>query len=152
LRSDVIATFVLAATLGCAANVTPSPAPAPAAAPTQTPVPETSVADPGERFSLRPGESMRIRGEPVALTFQKITSDNRCAVDVVCVTGGEARGMFWLARQGQFGIQFEIGTENPAVVANGYAITLRSVSPAPLSTVTIDPASYVVEVTVSPPS
>lgn len=95
---------------------------------------------------------MRIRGEPVTLTFQKITSDNRCAVDVVCITGGEARGMFWLAKQGQMGVVFEIGTENPGVVVNGYAITLRSVSPAPLSTITIDPASYVVELDVTPPS
>lgn len=115
------------------------------------PPPETPVAAAGERFQLRPEESMQIAGTPVKITFEKIVSDNRCAVDVVCIVAGEARALLRLDQRGKLSIGFELDTgRTPRATVNGYRVSLVGVSPAPLSTIQIDPRSYVVELIINP--
>lgn len=103
----------------------------------------------GEQFSIQPGESVAIRGEPVTIAFERILSDNRCAIDVVCIVAGEARGAFRVT-VGRASDSFELATDpkSTAEVA-GYRIALVGMTPAPRSTVRIDPRQYRAELVVS---
>jgi hypothetical protein len=104
----------------------------------------------GERFLLRPGESASIRGDRLTITFEGILSDNRCPIDVVCITAGEARAAFRVERPGEPADSFELDTDrNPTRAVAGHQISLISVSPAPRSTVRIAPGDYRVELVVS---
>jgi hypothetical protein len=133
----VIVALLLALALGCAH------APAP---------PEIPTVDLGERFTLRPGESAAVAGTPAKVTFERIFSDNRCAVDVVCIVAGEARAWFRLDAEPGRSDTFTLDTDrNGTALVGGYRVSLLSVSPAPRSTVRIDPRNYVVELTVSSP-
>ena len=104
----------------------------------------------GERFWLRAGESAAIRGERATVTFERVLSDSRCAVDVQCIWAGEARGAFRLETRGGDPVSFELDTDRERTrEVGGYRITLHDVSPAPKSTVRIPPSEYRVEITVS---
>ena len=103
-----------------------------------------------ERVTLRASESAAIPGTPARITFDRIVSDSRCAIDVVCIQAGEATASFRIDARRGGADAFVLDTErNRSAVVSGYRVTLVSVSPAPRSTVRIDPRSYVVEVTVS---
>ncbi len=43
----------------------------------------------GEEFSLSIGQTVTISSEDLAITFEEVSGDNRCASDVVCITAGE---------------------------------------------------------------
>jgi hypothetical protein len=113
------------------------------------PVAETGPAL-GERFSLRAGESASIRGEGAAITFERILTDSRCAVDVQCIWAGEARGAFRFEKRGGPALSFELDTNRePVREVGGYQVSLLAVSPGPKSTVRIAPADYRVELSVT---
>jgi hypothetical protein len=104
----------------------------------------------GERLSLRPGESARIRGERATFVFERIVSDSRCAVDVQCIRAGEARAAFRLETGGAAEISFELDTDRERTrEVGGYRVTLIGVSPAPRSTVRVAPGEYRVDIMVS---
>ena len=135
MRSDAIAALLFAAALGCAH--VPGPA-------------RAFTVSLGERFTLQPGGSARISGTPARLIFERILSDNRCPVDVVCIVAGEARA--WLRMEAEPGRSDTVTLDtdrNPAAVVAGYRVTLLSVSPLPKSPVHIAPGSYSVELAVT---
>ena len=104
----------------------------------------------GERFWLKAGESATIRGERSTVTFERIVSDSRCAVDVQCIRAGEARAAFRLKAGGAPDVSFELDTDRERTREVGrYIVTLHDVAPAPRSTVRIAPADYRAEITVS---
>ena len=112
------------------------------------------VADAGpalaERFWLRAGESAVMRGERATVTFERIVSDSRCAIDVQCIRAGEARAAFRLKAGGALDVSFELDTDREQTrEVGGYRVSLLDVSPAPKSTVRIAPREYRVEITVS---
>jgi hypothetical protein len=136
LRSRAALTLFLAVTAACAHAPQAPPA--------------TRTADLDERFSLRPGESAAVEGTPARITFERILSDNRCAIDVQCITAGEARAWFLFDAEAGRTEPVTLDTDgNATAVVAGYRISLVSVSPAPRSTVRIDPRNYVVELTVA---
>lgn len=136
MRSRAALTLLLAVTVACAH--TPQAPPA------------TRTADLGERFTLRPGESAAIAETPARITFERILSDNRCPVDVQCITAGEARALFLFDAEAGRTEPVTLDTDrNATAVVAGYRLSLNSVSPAPRSTVTIDPRNYLVELTVA---
>lgn len=103
----------------------------------------------GERFPMRAGESVVIRGTPATITFDGILADSRCAIDVVCIQAGEARGAFRLATGRGPATAFELDSaRNASAVVGDYRVTLVSVSPAPRSTVRIAPGDYIVDLSV----
>ena len=105
----------------------------------------------GETFTLRPGESAKIGETPFRITFERILSDSRCAVDVVCIQAGEAAASFRADAGPGRSDSFVLDTGGKTTAAVwGYEVSLVSVSPAPRSTVRIEPRSYVVSLTVSP--
>lgn len=104
----------------------------------------------GERFPIRPGESVAIRGEPVTIAFERILSDNRCAIDVVCIVAGEARGAFRVTVGRAAPVSLELATDERSTAAvAGYRIALVGMTPAPRSTVRIAPQEYRAELVVS---
>jgi hypothetical protein len=114
-------------------------------------VPATSAGPAlGERFLIRPGESVAVRGEPVTVEFERILSDNRCAIDVVCIVAGEARGAFrvTVGRAAPVSVELSTDPRSTAEVA-GYRIALVGMMPAPRSTVRIAPQDYRAELVVS---
>src|SRR4051812_9080728 len=49
------------------------------------------VAGPGAAFSLPVGKTATVSGTGVRIPFNRVTTDSRCPIDVVCVWAGEAR-------------------------------------------------------------
>jgi hypothetical protein len=112
--------------------------------------PATRTVNPGDRFTLFPGESAAIEETLLRVTFEGILSDNRCPVDVQCITGGQARAGLRLDLAAGRSEPFELDTErHPSAVVAGYRISLLSVSPVPRSTVQIAPGNYAVELIVA---
>lgn len=110
----------------------------------------SAVAALGERFPIRPGESVAIRGEPVTVEFQRILSDNRCAIDVVCIVAGEARGTFRVTAGRAAPVSVELSTDPRSTAeVSGYRIELAAMTPAPRWTVRIAPQDYRAELVVS---
>jgi hypothetical protein len=104
----------------------------------------------GERFPIRPGESVAIRGQPVTVDFQRILSDNRCAIDVVCIVAGEARGAFHVTVGPAAPVSVELSTDPRSTAeVGGYRISLAAMTPPPRSTVRIAPEDYRAELVVS---
>ena len=56
------------------------------------------VANPGAEFSLSLGKTAAITGTPYRITFNKVTEDSRCPVDVTCVWAGDAKIELTIAR------------------------------------------------------
>ncbi|HEX6629414.1 MAG TPA: hypothetical protein VF105_15800 [Gemmatimonadaceae bacterium] len=49
------------------------------------------VADPGATFSLALGKTATVNGTGFRITFNRVTEDSRCPVDVTCVWAGDAK-------------------------------------------------------------
>jgi len=46
---------------------------------------------PGQAFRLRIGESARVEGTSLVVTFRAVLEDTRCPIDVVCILAGNGR-------------------------------------------------------------
>jgi len=44
----------------------------------------------GDRFTLAPGQAAQVEGMGLRVTFESVTADSRCPVDVTCVWEGDA--------------------------------------------------------------
>ena len=44
----------------------------------------------GDRFTLAPGQTAQVEGTGLRVTFERVTADSRCPVDVTCVWEGDA--------------------------------------------------------------
>ena len=51
----------------------------------------TVVANPGAQFSLALGKTATVSGTAFRITFNRVTEDSRCPVDVTCVWAGDAK-------------------------------------------------------------
>lgn len=49
------------------------------------------VANPGAAFSLPLGKTATVSGTGFRITFNRVTEDSRCPVDVTCVWAGDAK-------------------------------------------------------------
>ena len=54
-----------------------------------SPQPNEINAKLGEEFSLMPGQSASIMGEPLAIRFVEVVNDSRCPTGVTCIWEGE---------------------------------------------------------------
>ena len=96
----------------------------------------------GEPTELAPGQSVVIAAGRV--TFEAITNDSRCPVDVVCVWEGEAVVRLRLDPSGE-GPGRTVDLKTPgdrSVPFGGMVVELLEVTPAPRSTQPIPSASY----------
>jgi hypothetical protein len=65
-----------------------------------TGVQTAAVVEPGASFTLAPGETATVKGADARITFNKVTDDSRCPVDVTCVWAGDAKIGITISRNG----------------------------------------------------
>jgi hypothetical protein len=95
----------------------------------------------GSEVALSPGETVRVGA--LRITFTGVTSDSRCAVDVVCVWEGDAVSRLTLIEPALGAETRELHTSHPRAVTYGrYQVELVRLEPEPRSTRTIPPESY----------
>jgi len=103
----------------------------------------------GESFDLKVGETARLEGDSLILTFNAVRSDSRCPVDVTCIQAGEAVVVFDARAEGseRRELVFDVppGGGDEERFAR-YRIRIVELRPPAESTKTIDPASYVARV------
>src|SRR5436853_321878 len=58
------------------------------------------VANPGAEFSLSLGKTAAVTGTPYRITFNRVSEDSRCPVDVTCVWAGDAKVELTITRKG----------------------------------------------------
>lgn len=99
---------------------------------------------------LRVGESVVFPGEGLQLRLNSVSEDSRCPSDVACVTAGQASIVLTALRAGSSQQTFSLTIPTPdSALYAGYEIRFLDLRPYPVSTETIDPASYIATVVVS---
>ncbi|GGL19459.1 hypothetical protein [Nocardia jinanensis] len=110
-------TGVLAAAAGCAATADPAPV-----------SPEL-----GTEFTLAPGETVRLDGDRLVVSFGDVPADSRCPAGADCVWEGDATVVTEVTAGGQRS-RSELHTNSrfaTGVTVGGYRIDLVSLRPSP---------------------
>jgi hypothetical protein len=93
-------------------------------------------------FTLAPGEAAAIEGAALTVRFNRITGDNRCPADAVCILGGSADVNITAVADGLTrDYVLKTGDMRP-VQHNGYTIALIQVAPYPFSARPIQTEEY----------
>jgi hypothetical protein len=93
-------------------------------------------------FTLAPGEATAIEGVSLSVRFNRITGDNRCPADAVCILGGSADvDITAVAERSTRDYILRTG-DMQAVQHDGFTIALVQVQPYPFSARTIEPDEY----------
>jgi hypothetical protein len=93
-------------------------------------------------FTLARGESRRIEGESLTVTFVEVAGDSRCPVDAICILGGSATVAISVA-SGLSNRAYDLRTGDMLpVVHEGLTIALVELLPYPFSARTIAPNDY----------
>ncbi len=58
----------------------------------------SELIEPGQDFSLRPGELVQLRGDSLHVGFAGVAADSRCPRGEQCVWAGDATVRIWLQR------------------------------------------------------
>ncbi|MFL5482211.1 MAG: hypothetical protein ACJ8AK_08450 [Gemmatimonadaceae bacterium] len=111
------------------------------------------VANPGAEFNLAVGKSATINGTDYRITFNRVTEDSRCPVDVQCVWAGDAKIELTLSRNGAPRDTRVISVTPPNNEATVGDVKVRFVSLAPTPRQSEPPASrpYVAQLLVLAP-
>jgi hypothetical protein len=107
-----------------------------------------TVADVGEPFSLKVGNSARV-GDIVTVKFDRVVSDSRCPLDALCITPGSAT----IEVQVTIGSDqrtFALTTDAPGwnVVHGGFLFRLVELQPYPRASAPTPAKDYVVTLNV----
>ena len=93
-------------------------------------------------FTLAPGEAAAIAGASLSVRFNRITGDNRCPADAVCILGGSADvNITAVSERSTREYVLRTGDLQP-VQHDGFTIALVQVQPYPFSARTIEPDEY----------
>jgi hypothetical protein len=93
-------------------------------------------------FTLAPGDAMAIEGASLSVRFNRITGDNRCPADAVCILGGSADvNVTATSDRATRDYVLRTGDMRP-VQHDNFTITLVQVQPYPFSARTIEPDEY----------
>lgn len=109
----------------------------------------TSLESPVELF-LKVGETARLRGNILRLTFEEVSRDSRCPKDAFCVTAGEAEVLLTAqSNEKETPLVFRIPPGGgDAKAFEDFTITIKALEPQTESGKSIDPEDYTVEVVV----
>ena len=99
------------------------------------------VANPGAEFDLAVGKSATITGTDYRITFNRVTEDSRCPVDVRCVWAGDAKIELTISRSSAVGDTRVISLTPPNSEATVGDLKIRFVSLAPTARQSEPPAS-----------
>jgi len=103
----------------------------------------------GPSFELRAGTSATLSGG-LKVTFDRVTSDSRCPMDVVCVWAGDATISLRLSQSAGGQVERELHTIPSGSEASylAYLVKLVALTPYPRSDRPIRPDDYVATLTV----
>lgn len=100
-------------------------------------------------FTLAPGETAAIESASLSVRFNRITGDNRCPADAVCILGGSADvSITAISEESTRDYVLRTGDMQP-VQHDDITINLVQVSPYPFSAKTIEPDDYRVTLSVT---
>ena len=106
---------------------------------------------PGETFTLGVGQSARITGEDMVVTFNEVIGDSRCAQNVVCTWEGVASISITVVYKGA---SYSMALNQPGLTEQakqafaGYTLTF-SLNPYPRAGEEISPKDYRLTLTVT---
>lgn len=114
---------------------------------TETPSTDDDRVRAPEEVTLRVGHTGE--GAGLTITFNELTNDYRCPVDVNCIQAGAVVANITLT-DGSETITFNKPSDEVPTWWRGYEVSIVSVSPEARSTVTINPQDYVVTFLITP--
>jgi hypothetical protein len=94
---------------------------------------DTVVANPGTEFDLAIGQTAALEGTDYRITFNRVTEDSRCPVDVTCVWAGDAKIELVISRSGTPDDTrvVSLAPPNSEVAVGDLRIRFVSLAPAP---------------------
>jgi hypothetical protein len=93
-------------------------------------------------FTLAAGQAAAVEGASLTIRFNRITGDNRCPADAVCILGGSADvHITAISERSARDYVLRTGDMQP-VQHDGFTIALVEVAPYPFSARTISPDEY----------
>lgn len=113
--------------------------------------PQSVVVEANRDFTLKPGQTARVEGGALTISFVKVTEDSRCPVDVQCVWAGDAVVALNLADASGANSSAALHTTltPKSVTVSSWEVTLIGVEPVKKQGVTIPVADYVATLRVS---
>ncbi len=120
-----------------------TPVPSPTARPAE--LVQVTVNEP---FTLRLGQRAEVASAYVEMTFDRVSNDSRCPIDVVCVRAGDATVHLTVQGAGdnRVAIKLVVGPENQSAATarlNELAVTALELAPPPISTRQVPQPEYV---------
>ena len=105
----------------------------------------------GQEFDIRVGQWVRIEGERLRVTFDRVAEDSRCPEGVQCVWAGNAKVVLKLSkgRRRVSTLSLNTGTDPKQAAYRGYEVKLVKLDPYPNQKRTIRRRDYVATVVVS---
>src|SRR5688572_13604353 len=99
-----------------------------------------------EEFTLAPGQTATVNDARISLTFERVTDDSRCPVDVTCIWEGDAVVVLKVKTETGEATR-ELHTQggdsrSRKAPAGQYVITLVKLEPTPRSSAPVDQAAY----------
>jgi hypothetical protein len=116
----------------------------------QAPHAEGSGAS-SQSFTLRAGETVPVANTPLAITFDRVTEDSRCPVNVTCVWAGNAVVRLSIRHAGETRPTIELHTTTAGkreAVVDGVRLQLVQLAPARTEGSTIPPDQYLATIAV----
>jgi hypothetical protein len=98
-----------------------------------------------ERFTLAPGQTAEVEGTGLRVTFESVSADSRCPVDVTCVWEGDAVVVVSVQVTGSARVQHELHTSGrypTEVDAGDYRLRLVDLAPVPREGASPTPGAY----------
>jgi hypothetical protein len=98
-----------------------------------------------DRFALAPGQTALVEGTGLRVTFESVTADSRCPVDVTCVWEGDAVVVLTLRPAEGAPARPELHTAGryPREAEVGdYRVRLVDLAPAPRASASPSPGDY----------
>jgi hypothetical protein len=109
------------------------------------------VAEPGATFSLPVGRTAVVSGHSARITFNRVTSDSRCPIDVVCVWAGDAPIELTVSRDGSTETRtLSLIAPKNEVVVGDVRIRFVGLTPAPKQSEPPATRAYVAQLVVTP--
>jgi hypothetical protein len=110
------------------------------------------VADPGVAFALPLGKTATLSSNGTRITFNKVSDDSRCPIDVVCIWAGDAKVELVIARNGPPVETRVVSITPPAneVASGDLKIRLVGLAPAPRQSEPSASRAYVARLVVTP--
>lgn len=109
------------------------------------------VAQPGATFSLPVGRTAVVSGHSARITFNRVTDDSRCPIDVVCVWAGDAPIELTISRDGSSETRtLSLIAPNNEIVVGDVRIRLVGLTPAPKQAEPPATRAYVAQLVVTP--